>query len=72
MSRYSKKNPRLNVAFYDDETDELLFEINHFTALEIEKALADHYVTELVNKAFEGKKLPQRIGVYVSGIYELN
>lgn len=68
--RYIKENPRLKVQFYNNDNDELLFEIHDRTWMNVGEILTTHYVTKLMNNELKGRVLPEKLLVLVVSEYE--
>jgi len=62
---YKKDSPRLNVKFINSKTEELMFEVNDRSWMNVGEILADHHVDSLMKNHFKDKKMPQSIMVLV-------
>lgn len=73
MKKYKKLTPRLSVQYVDSTTEEILFEINDRTWMNVGELLTNEFVDRIV-KAECGNninKLPEKLMVLVVGEYEL-
>lgn len=62
--KYTKKTPRLNVRFFDGETEEYLFGIDNVNWMEVGQYLTDQYVTQIVTNTL-GDEAPSKIEVII-------
>lgn len=68
--KYTKNNHRLNIKFIDGNTNELLFEVNDKSWMEVGEFFTDHYVDQLIKRTF-GDNLPENVIVLVNAQYNL-
>jgi hypothetical protein len=69
--KYSKKTPRINVKFINGDSDEILFEVNDRTNIDVGNMFINQYVDELVKNEFKDKRLPKNIMVLAVAEFEL-
>jgi len=69
--RYIKQSPRLNVKFVNADTDEVLFEVNDRTWMNVGELLSDGAIDSIMKNEWKNKKLPENIMVLVVGEFEL-
>lgn len=53
--RYAKDTPRLSVKFIDSKTEEILFEVNNRTWMDIGEIFTNKIVSSLMDQEFKGK-----------------
>lgn len=68
--RYVKNSPRLNVRFFDGDTDEYLFDIKDINWMDVGQFFTDHYVDQLVKRTL-GDDIPDKVMVIVDAEYNL-
>jgi hypothetical protein len=66
MGRYMKKNSRLVVQFYDDDNDELLFEIKDRDHSDVGMFFTDNYANSIIRTEL-GDDAPPNITILVTG-----
>lgn len=73
MGKYKKTSPRLTVQYVDADTEEILFEVEDRTWMNVGELLSDQYADRIVKQELESKKIkpPQNLMIIVSGEYEL-
>ena len=69
--RYTKQSPRLNVKFVNADADEVLFEVNDRTWMNVGELLSDGAIDSIMKNEWKNKKLPENIMVLVVGEFEL-
>ena len=69
--KYKKITPRLTVKFIDSKTNELLFELDDKTWMNIGEMFADGYVDELIKQTIKKEHLPENITVLAIGNFNL-
>lgn len=65
MSKYISETPRLTVKFINSDTEELLFETNDRTWLNIGEALTDYFDDIIMQTEMKNKKMPKKIMILV-------
>ena len=69
--KYTKETPRLTVKFINADTEEVLFEINDRTWLNIGEILTDYYIDAIMKTEMKDKKKPINHMVLVVGEFKL-
>lgn len=69
--KYTKNTPRINVKFINSENDEILFEVNDRTNINVGDMFINYYVDELVKLENKNGKLPKNIMVLAVAEFEL-
>jgi len=65
---YKKSTPRITVQYYDEDTDELLFEIKDRTWINVGDLFSDHYANEIVKNEL-GDDAPDNLMILAVGKY---
>jgi len=64
---YKKDSPRINVKFYDEKTEELLFEINDRSWMDIGEILSDYHFNNVIEKEILHQNInPDKILVVIA------
>jgi len=73
MKKYKKETPRLSVQYVNADTEEVLFEINNRTWMNVGELLTDAYVNKIVERELSGAVIepPKNLMVLVVGEYKL-
>ena len=73
MKKYKKETPRLSVQYVNADTEEVLFEINNRTWMNVGELLTDAYVNKIVEKELTGSGInaPKNLMVLIVGEYKL-
>jgi len=69
--KYKKNTPRLSVKFIDGKTNELLFQIDDKTWMNIGEMFADGYIDELIKQTIKKENLPDNVIVLAVGNFNL-
>lgn len=74
MKKYKKETPRLTIQYVNSDTEEILFEINDRTWMNVGELLTNEYVDRVVKSELDQKNVsyPQNIMVLVIGEYFLH
>jgi uncharacterized FlaG/YvyC family protein len=67
--KYTKESARITVKFIDADTEEILFEIDNRTWMNVGDVFSDHITTELMKDKFKNRKMPENIMVLAVGEY---
>ena len=70
MAKYKKKTPRFNMKFINSDNNEILFEVNDRTWMNVGEILSDGAITSIINNEWKGKK-PENLMILLVGEYEL-
>jgi len=68
--KYTKSTPRLTVQFINGNTDEILFETNDRTWMNVGESLSDGNVRSIMKNEWK-KKMPTKLMVLVVAEFEL-
>lgn len=71
MKKYKKNTPRLSIKFIDAKSNELLFEIDDKTWMNVGEIFADGYVDQLIKQTIKENNLPENIIVLAIGNFNL-
>lgn len=67
--RYTKENPRLTVQFIDADTEQILFQVNDRTWMNVGDILTAHAVDAIMKNEYDGK-FPENLMVLVVSEYQ--
>ena len=62
---YRKENPRLTVKYVNADNEDILFEINNRTWMDVGELLNDGGIDSVMKNEMKGRKLPENIMVLV-------
>ena len=68
---YKKATSRLAVKFVDSDTEEVLFEVNDRSWMNVGDILTDGAITSIMANEYKNKPLPDNLMVLVVGEFEL-
>lgn len=69
--RYKKATPRLKVQFVDNDTEQILFEVNDRSWMNVGEILTDGAITNIMLNERKDKSMPDNLMVLVVGEFEL-
>lgn len=69
--KYIKNTPRLTVQFVDNDTEEILFEVNDRSWMNVGEILTDYSVDSIMKHEFKDKEMPTNLMVLVVSEFEL-
>jgi len=68
---YKKATSRLTVKFVNSDTEEVLFEVNDRSWMNVGELLTDGAITSIMANEYKNKLLPDNLMVLVVGEFEL-
>lgn len=69
--RYVKDTPRIPVKFINADTEEIIFEINDRTWMNVGESLTDYFVENLFKTELKDKKRPKNLMVLTVSNFKL-
>ena len=69
--RYNKATSRLKVQFVDSDTEQILFEVNDRSWMNVGDILTDGAISSIMTNEWRDKPLPDNLMVLVVGEFEL-
>lgn len=70
--KYRKKTPRLVLKFIDSDTDEILFEVNDRTWLNVGEYFSDFNVTSIFRTEMKDRVMPKNLMILAVGEFILD
>ena len=65
MAKYISESPRLTVKFIDADTENLLFETNDRTWINIGEVLTDYFIDAVMKTEMKNKKMPKNLMILI-------